>query len=149
MVKKLENIGVKRDNISYTGETRSITITGTPGAQFKLTLTNSSDVSKLNSSAPGYTTPKGKTDTVNGAVSSGVKVVMDNNVVGNMVVGDRVTGNAALEVANVTVAALNPDGDNAKEFSMSEAITLADGVTLTIRPKDAPHVDTVIPDSGV
>ena len=30
-----------------------------------------------------------------------------------------------------TVAALNPDGDNAKEFSMSQNIGLRDGVTLS------------------
>jgi hypothetical protein len=34
----------------------------------------------------------------------------------------------------VTVVALNPDGDNAKEFSVSENVDLDDGVTLTFRP---------------
>ena len=71
------------------------------------------------------------TDTVDGDVSSGVKVVMDSNVADKMKVGDRITGNAALNAATVTVAALNPDGDNVKEFSMSEAITIADGITLS------------------
>ena len=71
------------------------------------------------------------TDTVDGAVSSGVKVVMDNNVAGKMKVGDRITGNAALNAATVTVVALNPDEDNAKEFSMSEAIGLANNVALS------------------
>ena len=71
------------------------------------------------------------TDTVDGAVTSGVKVVMDNNVASKMKVGDRITGNAALNAATVTVAALNPDDDNVKEFSMSEAIALADGLTLS------------------
>ena len=71
------------------------------------------------------------TDTVDGAVSSGVKVVMDTNVADKMVVGDKITGNTALNAAIVTVAALNPDGDNVKEFSMSEAIGVADGLTLS------------------
>ena len=71
------------------------------------------------------------TDTVDGAVTSGVKVVMDNNVASNMVVGDRITGNAALDAKTVTVVALNPDTDNVKEFSMSEAIAISDGVTLS------------------
>lgn len=71
------------------------------------------------------------TDTVDGAVTSGVKVVMDTNVADKMKVGDRITGNAALNAATVTVVALNPDGDNVKEFSMSEAIALADGLTLS------------------
>jgi len=84
------------------------------------------------------------TDTVDGAVSSGVKVVMDNNVATKMAVGDRITAtlsgvpHALLNESNstiVTVAALNPDGDNAKEFSMSQAVALSDGETLTFTPK--------------
>ena len=75
------------------------------------------------------TTIKG-TDTVNGAVTSGIKVVMDANVANTMSVGDRITGNADLNNATVTVAALNPDGDNVKEFSMSEAIALGDNLAL-------------------
>ena len=84
------------------------------------------------------------TDTVNGAVSSGVKVVMDNNVATKMAVGDRITAtlsgvpHALLNQTNptiVTVAALDPDGDNVKEFSMSQAVALSDGETLTFTPK--------------
>ena len=71
------------------------------------------------------------TDTVNGDVSSGIKVIMDTNVADKMKVGDRITGNAALNAATVTVVALNPDTDNAKEFSMSEEIAIADGLTLS------------------
>ena len=55
---------------------------------------------------------------------------MDANVANTMSVGDRITGNAALDAATVTVAALNPNGDDVKEFSMSEAIALGDGLTL-------------------
>jgi len=84
------------------------------------------------------------TDTVDGAVSSGVKVVMDNNVATKMAVGDRITAalsgvpHALLNETHptiVTVAALNPDGDNVKEFSMSQAVALSDGETLTFTPK--------------
>jgi len=84
------------------------------------------------------------TDTINGAVSSGVKVVMDSNVATKMAVGDRITAALsgvphtllrATSSTIVTVAALNPDGDNAKEFSMSEAVTVSDGETLTFTPK--------------
>jgi hypothetical protein len=84
------------------------------------------------------------TDTVDGAVSSGIKVVMDNNVATKMAVGDRITASLAgvphailseTHPTIVTVAALDPDGDNAKEFSMSEAVTLSDGETLTFTPK--------------
>ena len=48
------------------------------------------------------------TDTVNGGIVSGRKVVMDTNVVDKMKVGDRITGNAALNAATVTVVALKP-----------------------------------------
>jgi len=75
------------------------------------------------------------TDTIDGAVTSGIKVVMDNNVATKMAVGDQITGNAYLDANIVTVAVLDPDGDNAKEFSMSEAVALADGNTLTFNSK--------------
>jgi hypothetical protein len=83
------------------------------------------------------------TDTVDGAVTSGIKVVMDNNVAGKMAVGDRITGNAALDATVVTVAALNPDTDNVKEFSMSEAVAISDGVTLTFSSKVNRSLTTV------
>jgi len=80
------------------------------------------------------------TDTVDGAVSSGVKVVMDNNVATKMAVGDRITATLAgvphallteTHPTIVTVAALDPDGDNAKEFSMSQNIGLLEDATLS------------------
>jgi len=71
------------------------------------------------------------TDTVNGAVSSGVKVVMDTVVANTMQVGDKITGNAFLDANDVTVAALNPDGDNTSEFSLSTAVAISDGITLS------------------
>jgi len=75
------------------------------------------------------------TDTVNGNVTSGIKIVMDGTVASKMSIGDQVTGNAALDSKLVTVAALDPDGDNDSEFSLSTAIAIADGVTLTFTPK--------------
>tara|TARA_R110002012_G_scaffold104988_3_gene245736 strand:+ start:8247 stop:10073 length:1827 start_codon:yes stop_codon:yes gene_type:complete len=88
------------------------------------------------------------TDTVNGAVSSGIKVVMDNNVAGKMAIGDRITSTDAelgpiLDNTVVTVAALNPDTDNVKEFSMSEAVAIGDGTTLTFTPKCNRSLTTV------
>jgi len=92
------------------------------------------------------------TDTVDGAVSSGVKVVMDNNVAEKMSIGDRVTveNDAGFDTSHVinrtivTVHALNPDTDNVKEFSLSEAVELDDGITLTFTPKCNRSETTVV-----
>jgi len=80
-------------------------------------------------------TPR-STDTVDGAVEAGRNVVMDTNVANKMKVGDRVTGTGISSSAIVTVTALNPDEDNVKEFSVSESVTVSDGVTLSFTP---PH----------
>ena len=90
------------------------------------------------------------TDTVDGAVTSGVKVVMDNNVDTKMAVGDRITAGDDADVNHflnrtvVTVAELNPDSDNVKEFSMSEAVALSDGLSLTFTPKCNRSETTVV-----
>jgi len=77
------------------------------------------------------------TDTVNGAVSSGTSVTMDSAVATKMAVGDRVTGSssgityAQLDAKVITVASL----DSTNVFSLSEAVALDDGATLTFTPK--------------
>jgi len=67
------------------------------------------------------------TDTVNGAVTSGTTVTMDSAVATKMVVGDRVTGNAALNATTATVVSL----DSTNTFTLSKAIAIADGITLS------------------
>ena len=86
------------------------------------------------------TTLARSTDTVDGAVSNVTKIVMDNNVASKMVAGDRVTGNGIPTSSTVTVIALNPDGDNVKEFSVSEVVSIIDGVTLTFTPYALPII---------
>ena len=71
------------------------------------------------------------TDTVNGAISGADKIVMDANFVLTMKPGDVITGLGIPSTSTVTVVALNPDGDNVKEFSVSENVTVADGITLS------------------
>ena len=105
-------------------------------------------------------------DTVDGAIVGGgsvVKVVMDSSVASKMIVGDKITaatstdtidGKMAIgdqitgsEIADgklVTVAALNPDGDNVKEFSMSEEVALTDGERLVFSPKCNRSLTTVV-----
>ena len=67
------------------------------------------------------------TDTVNGAVTSGTTVTMDSAVASKMKVGDRVTGNAALNAVTATVVSL----DSTNDFTLSSAIAIADGITLS------------------
>jgi len=90
------------------------------------------------------------TSTTDG-VSTGIKVLLDDSVAGLMAVGDQVTGNAYLDYKVITVAALDPDGDNENEFSLSEAVTIIDGVTLTFSSKINRSLTTVtvVETSGV
>tara|TARA_B100000424_G_scaffold67627_1_gene50092 strand:+ start:6004 stop:7572 length:1569 start_codon:yes stop_codon:yes gene_type:complete len=69
------------------------------------------------------------TDTVDGTVENATKIVMDTNVASTMVVGDKVTGLSSGD--GVTVAELDPDGDNPKEFSVSANVSIDDGATLS------------------
>ena len=103
---------------------------------------DNTDLSAVIKVGDKITTPV-RTDTVNGAVSSGSKVVMDNNVALNMASGDQVTGNAYLDANIVTVAELNPDADNVKEFTLSESVAIADGATLTFSSKINRSLTTV------
>jgi len=70
---------------------------------------------------------------VDGAVTSGDVVTMDDDFTGLWAVGDKITGNAALDARTqynaVTVKSINPS--NAKEFQMSEAIAIDDDETLS------------------
>ena len=95
------------------------------------------------------------TDTVDGTVSDTNRLVMDNNVVTKMAVGDRVRIRTISDIFAstkqkqfldnnlVTVVALDPDGDNAKEFQVSERVSVLDGLTLTFTSKLNREVITV------
>ena len=151
----IELFNLDTKNIKASGEKRRFTIIG--NGTFSLMIKNESDQHynfitnkfqaantrlanvKLRNTYSGnisFPVAPTTTDVVNGAIADGVKVVMDNNVATKMEVGDRVTGNAALNAANVTVVALNPDSDNVKEFSMSEAIAIADDAVLIFTGSD-------------
>lgn len=134
-VSKIESItgyDVEFSDLAITLSEVKTTTTDVVNSSTDIRITNRDGIMDGISTVEGIginTIVKG-TDTVNGAVTSGIKVVMDANVANTMKVGDRITGNAALDRTTVTVAALNPDGDNVKEFSMSEAIALGDGLAL-------------------
>ena len=144
-------------DLPSTGENRRFSIYGSNGAEFKLEIKNNANGHYYNFVTTTFQVASASldevivnnaysgaivfpntitTDTVNGAVSSGVKVVMDTVVSTTMAVGDRVTGNDVLDAGNITVAALNPDGDNTSEFSLSEAVAISDGVALSFSGDD-------------
>ena len=97
------------------------------------------------------TTPVTTSTEGGGGVESGVKVVIADDVATKMAVGDQVTGNADLDSKIVTVAALNPDGDNTREFSLSEAIAITAETVLTFSSKINRSLTTVtvVETSGV
>jgi hypothetical protein len=150
----IRSFNLDTTNIKASGEKRRFTITG--DGTFSLMIKNESDYyynfntnkfqtantrlanKKIKNTYSGnisFPAAPTTTDVVDGAVTSGVKVVMDNNVATKMEVGDRVTGNAALNAAHVTVVELGTDG-NAKKFSMSEAIAIADDAVLIFTGSD-------------
>tara|TARA_R110002167_G_C12401701_1_gene627001 strand:+ start:82 stop:672 length:591 start_codon:yes stop_codon:yes gene_type:complete len=78
-------------------------------------------------------------DTVDGDFSGGTtKVVMDNNVAAKMAVGHFVDGVGV--PYGTTVTALDPDGDNPKEFATSASVAVGDGKILYFtNPTDKDH----------
>ena len=83
------------------------------------------------------------TDTVNCSdCSSATAIIMDAAVATKMAVGDRVTGNTVLGATEITVAAINV-GSDANTFSLSSAVAIADGTTLTFSSKINRSLTTV------
>jgi hypothetical protein len=75
------------------------------------------------------------TNTLDGAVSSGTKFIVDNSLTNKTIaLGDLVTSTNMTLAEYSLVTAINPDGDNVKEFSTSIANSESDGVTLTFTP---------------
>ena len=79
------------------------------------------------------------TRTVDGATSSATKVIFDQENAGtdnfdDIAVGDEIyTTTSGVLIGTVT--ALNPDGDNTKEISISASSSISDGITLSfLRP---------------
>ena len=98
-------------------------------------------------------------DTVNGAVSSSNRVIVDGvaSVVysgedaadvflsPNIAIGDLVTGTGIAASVHALVTKINPDGDNAKEIEMSTTDSIGDGVAITFTPAfrgTTPNADT-------
>ncbi len=75
------------------------------------------------------------TSTVDGAVSSSNRVVLDDDIfLKRIAVGDLVTGTGVASSDHRLVSILNPDGDNTKELQLDNADSISDGVTLTFTP---------------
>ncbi len=147
----IELFNLDTKNIKASGEKRRFTVVG--NGEFSLIIKNESNnyynfttrefqanstklnIKKLQGSYSDnivFPIAPTTTDTVNGAVTSGTSVTMDTAVASTMQVGDRVTGNAALNAASVTVASI----DSTNVFSLSEAVAISDGVTLSFTGSD-------------
>ena len=142
-IKTIHNTEIKLSDLKVelatpvTTVTSDSTDTTIPVANREGVINNISTISGIGVD----TTLARSTDTVDGTSFADVtKIVMDNNVASKMVVGDRVTGSGISINSTVTVVALDPDGDNVKEFSVSEAISVADGITLTFTPYALPII---------
>jgi len=175
-----QNLGTIPFSISVTSaSTKAFTINNQPQPQDLITLVSRAlDATPINISTEDVYPAVTNTDTVDGAVTSGVKVVMDSNVASKMTVGDRITtssigdtvnGNVEasdkvvmdnavagkmavgdrvggidlLESGQFFVRALNPDGDNANEFQLGREsgddgsiVALSSGVIATIEIPD-------------
>ena len=119
---------------AFTGDDINGAITS--GAVVRMDNTDLSAVIKVGDK---ITTPV-VTDTVNGARdASAVAVTMDSAVATKMAVGDQVTGNATLDARIFTVASL----DSTNVFSISSAVAIADGVTLSFSSKINRSLTTV------
>ena len=71
--------------------------------------------------------------------ASATAITMDAAVATKMAVGDQVTGNADLDAGIITVASL----DSTNVFSLSSAVAIVDGVTLTFSSKINRSLTTV------
>jgi len=107
-----------------------------PVAERKGTVANISTINGIGVD----TSASRSTDTVDGAVSSVTLIEMDSLVASKMKVNDRVTGTGIPSSSIVTVEELDPNGDNTKEFSVSEKVFIDDGVTLTFTPHVLPAI---------
>ena len=75
-------------------------------------------------------------DTVDGAVSSSNRIVIDGDPTDSNItrVGDKVTGTGIAASIHALVTKINPDGDNVKEIETSIADSIGDGVAITFTP---------------
>jgi len=75
-------------------------------------------------------------DTVNGAVSSSNRIIIDGDATDPNVVriGDKVTGTGIAASVHALVTKINPDNNNTHEIEISVADSIGDGVAITFTP---------------
>ena len=81
--------------------------------------------------------------TVDGTVDDSNRVVLDDAVATKMAVGDQMTGTTQSNAIVILVTHLNPDGDNANEFQVDTAVSIADGAGLKFSSKVNRSLTTV------
>ena len=75
-------------------------------------------------------------NTVNGAVSSSNRIVIDGDATSTSLVqvGDKVTGSGIAASVHALVTKINPDNDNTNEIEISVADSIGDGQAITFTP---------------
>ena len=147
-IKSIHNTTIKLSDLKVELTTPTTYTTGVVSDSATIAVADREGTVQNVSTISGIGVGVNNTDTVDGAVAIATKIVMDNNVAGHMRVGDIVTGVGIPNSSTVTVAALNPDGDNVKEFSVSESVTIADGITLTFKPQSSPVITSSTADGA-
>ena len=132
------------ETLAFTGDDVNGAVTS--GSVVRMDNTDLSEVINVGDKITSPTTE----GTVDGAVEDGVKIVLDENVAEIMAVGDQMTGTMQSDAGVILVTHLDPDGDNAKEFQIDTADTIADGTTLRFSSKvNRSHTTvTVVETSG-
>jgi hypothetical protein len=157
----IDNIQFGESNVSIHGDTRDVTVIGTPGTTFDVNILDSNENSILTNANSTFIDRRGKTipklrkvigstgffsfkqkfpkiplvvrTAINGsmATSGATKIIFDSLT--GVEVGDLLFMAAIPATTTVKVVTLNPDGDNVNECTVSDSVTAADDAVATFR----------------
>jgi len=157
----IDNIQFGESNVSIHGDTRDVTVIGTPGTTFDVNILDSNENSILTNANSTFIDRRGKTipklrkvigstgffsfkqkfpkiplvvrTAINGsmAASGATKIIFDSLT--GVEVGDLLFMAAIPATTTVKVVTLNPDGDNVNECTVSDSVTAADDAIAIFR----------------
>ena len=157
----IDNIQFGESNVSIHGDTRDVTVIGTPGTTFDVNILDSNENSILTNANSTFIDRRGKTipklrkvigstgffsfkqkfpkiplvvrTAINGsmAASGATKIIFDSLT--GVEVGDVLFMAEIPATTTVKVVTLNPDGDNVNECTVSDSVTAADDAVAIFR----------------